>query len=116
MFQPQPAGHHSAMTLSADFRALNDAITRIDTIHRDLTSDRSRLGTQVGGLLDGEWTGAAAAAFSAGWSEWCEDSAAVLAALDDMRALMAAALVGLRTADEDAVCDVGTVRARLDGE
>lgn len=104
------------MDILAEYRALNDAIGRIDAIQRDLTSSRDRLEREVETLLDGGWSGGAARAFSNGWTTWDDDAGDVLVALDTMRGLMAAVVADLEGTDGRVAADHRSLHSRLGGE
>lgn len=101
------------MDMLAEYRALNAGIAQIDTIHRDLVVALRSVGRDVDSLLNGDWTGPAAQAFSGGWGDWSEDVDAVLSALDTTRQLMTEAVVDLERTDAGVAGRAVSLQSRL---
>lgn len=58
------------------------------------------LRTEAESFLGTRWRGAAASAYRAGWTEWLAGAGGMLAALEDMAALLASSGVGYSATDE----------------
>lgn len=101
------------MDLSADHSDFRAAVVDVSTAADRLRSDRDRVARQVGGLLDGGWSGTAATAYAEGWSDWCAGADRVLEGLVAMGGLLDAVHLDLTEQDVSSRADLGRLTARL---
>ncbi|WP_345526745.1 WXG100 family type VII secretion target [Nocardioides endophyticus] len=78
-----------------------------------LRTDRDRVTRQVDVLLDGGWSGPAAAAYAEGWSDWCAGAERVLDGLVEMGRLLAAVHADLTERDLGSQSAIDRLTARL---
>ena len=81
---------------------VNDAIV-------ELTEAQSRTSRQVGHLMGGGWSGAAAEAFDDAWHDWLAGAAQVREALEQIESALASTERDLTARDEDAVVRLATL-------
>src|SRR4051794_40215653 len=101
------------MTISVDHPAFRSAVAEVRHAADRLRGDRDRVTRCVDGLLDGGWTGAAAAAYADGWDDWKRSAEAVLRGLDTMAVLLDAAHADLETVDLGSASAVSRLLERL---
>ncbi len=92
------------------FRAL---VADIEAASVRLRADRDRASRQVDTLLDGGWSGSAAAAYADGWAEWCSGADQVLAGLEEMTRLLRAVEVSFVDTDRCAEAAGTRIATRL---
>jgi len=76
-------------------RVVADVRNAVDTLEKT----RRRAAGDVGALLDGGWTGAAAGSFAAAWQEWLAGADQVQAALGSVVASLETSRRGVTAAD-----------------
>lgn len=101
------------MDLSLDHPAFRAAVADVEATAERLRTDRDRVARAVDVLLDGGWSGSAAAAYAEGWTEWCAGAERVLQGLVAMGRLLDAVHVDLTASDMDAHTDLGRLTGRL---
>jgi WXG100 family type VII secretion target len=101
------------MELSADHPAFRSAVVDVSAAAERLHSDRDRVARQVDVLLDGGWSGPAAAAYAEGWSDWCAGAERVREGLVTMGRLLDAVHVDLTERDLGAQGDLARLAGRL---
>lgn len=100
-------------TLAVDHPAFRAAVADVAAAAERLRSDRDRVTRQVDVLLDGGWTGTAAAAYAEGWSDWCAGAERVLDGLTTMGRLLDAVHLDLTDRDVGAQSGLDRLAARL---
>ena len=100
--------------ITLDHTAFRAAVADVRAAADRLRDDRDRVAREVDGLLDGGWSGAAATAYAAGWDDWRQAAARVLAGLDTMGRLLEAAHADLARSDVSSSDSVARLTARLD--
>lgn len=100
-------------TLAADHPAFRAAVADVAAAADRLRTDRGRVTRQVDVLLDGGWSGAAAAAYAEGWSDWCAGAERVLDGLVVMGRLLDAVHADLTERDLGAQSELARLTARL---
>ena len=110
-----PAGQAAGMdpTISADHTAFRAAVDDVRLAADRLRAERARASDRVEGLLGAGWRGVAATAYAEGWAAWTEASGRVLAALEEMAALLAAVDADLAATDGSAAGSIARLAARL---
>jgi WXG100 family type VII secretion target len=76
----------------------------------ELDEARSRTSRQIGHLMDGGWSGAAAESFDGAWRDWLAGAAQVREALAQIEAALASTERDLAIRDEDVVRQLATLR------
>ena len=107
----QPRGMHG--TISVDHPAFRGAVAELHRAADRLRGDRDRVAREVGGLLDGAWSGAAATAFAAGWADWEQAATDVLGGLVAMGELLQAVHADLTEHDLVSEAHLDQVAARI---
>ncbi len=101
--------HHDILATVAELRDVASA----------LEADRRRTDLAVDVLLDGGWSGRAAAAYLEGWEEWRAGCDQVLAALSSMAELIACSHADQVEQDDRAAAGLralaGALLAKVDG-
>ncbi|MFC6046051.1 WXG100 family type VII secretion target [Nocardioides hankookensis] len=87
------------MDISAEHPAFRAAVADVATAADRLRADRNGVARQVDVLLDGGWSGRAAAAYAEGWTSWCAGADRVLDGLLEMGRLLDAVHVDLTERD-----------------
>jgi WXG100 family type VII secretion target len=100
-------------TITLDHPAFRAALADVQRATERLTADRDRVAHQVDALLDGAWTGAAAASYAEGWDRWKDAAARVLAGLDTMGRLLDGAHADLTRSDLSSDQALAVLAARL---
>lgn len=103
------------MTIALDHSAFDVGVADVRAASLDLDERRRRLDRDVGGLLDGAWSGAAATAFGEAWTEWCHGADEVAAALAGLADLLDATHADLEQQDAASVVRAALLAARLGG-
>jgi WXG100 family type VII secretion target len=96
-------GHHE---LEVGIGRVRAAVTALDETERRAARD-------VGRLLDGGWTGAAASAFAAAWDEWLAGASDVREALGSIAESLVVVRRELELADLGSVVATDRIRERL---
>ncbi len=76
------------MTYSVELDQLAQARVRVDRIAREIQVEGAALARLTDELLDGGWSGGAAATYREGWAEWKTGANDLLEALETMAALL----------------------------
>jgi len=101
------------MDVSLEHPAFRAAVADVAAAADRLRTDRDRVTRQVDVLLDGGWSGAAAAAYAEGWSDWCAGAERVLDGLVDMGRLLDAVHLDLTEHDVGSQAGLTRLMARL---
>ena len=101
------------MDLCVDHPAFRGAVTDVDAAVDRLRADRDRVARQVETLLDGGWSGPAAASYAAAWSDWSAGAERVLDGLVTMGRLLDAVHLDLTERDLGARSGLDRLTARL---
>lgn len=101
------------MTLNAQYAALQRASDLIADIRQGLVDEHAKVDVQVNDLLDGRWTGEAAAQLKEAWAQWCTGMREVLSGLSLESAAIAATKAELSGTDAEVRTSLATLRARL---
>jgi WXG100 family type VII secretion target len=101
------------MTICLEHDSFDAVLADVRRAAADLAETRARAAREVEGLLDGDWTGAAASSFGRGWSEWAAGAADVEAALEGMAEAMVLARSRLVVADDSGAGSMARLAARL---
>ncbi|GAW49852.1 MULTISPECIES: WXG100 family type VII secretion target [unclassified Nocardioides] len=99
--------------ITLDHTAFRAAVADVHAAADRLRDDRERVAQEVDGLLDTGWRGAAATAYAAGWDDWKQAAARVLAGLDTMGRLLDAAHADLAQSDTSSADSLARLTARL---
>lgn len=89
------------------------AVADVRRTAEQLGRDRDRVARRVDELLDGGWTGTAAAAYAEGWEDWKRSSSVVLTALSTMADLLDATHADVTSTDASSGAGMDRLRARL---
>jgi len=100
-------------TLAADHPAFRATVADVAAAAERLRADRDRVARQVDLLLDGGWSGPAAAAYAEGWSDWCAAAERVLGGLVTTGRLLDAVHLDLTEGDLGARGGLERIAARL---
>lgn len=100
-------------TLTADHPAFRATVADVAAASARLRTDRDRVARQVDVLLDGGWSGTAAAAYAEGWSDWCAGAERVLDGLITMGRLLDAVHADLTERDLGSQAGLARLTARL---
>lgn len=76
------------MTIELEHSAFDAGVADVRAAAADIGEHRRALDREVRGLLDGAWTGAAAAGFGDAWEQWQAGAAEVVTALGAMAELL----------------------------
>jgi uncharacterized protein YukE len=101
------------MTLDLDHADLIAAVADLRDVACALDDRRRRTDLAVDVLLDGGWSGCAAAAYRAGWDEWRVGCEQVVAALASMAELISACHADQVEQDELAAAGLRALAADL---
>jgi len=101
------------MDVSLEHPAFRAAVADVAAAADRLRTDRDRVTRQVDVLLDGGWSGAAAAAYAEGWSDWCAGAERVLDGLVTMGRLLDAVHLDLTERDLGSQAGLTRLMARL---
>jgi WXG100 family type VII secretion target len=101
------------MDVCLEHPAFRAAVADVAAASDRLRADRDRAAHQVDVLLDGGWSGAAAAAYAEGWSDWCAGAERVLDGLVAMGRLLAAVHADLTERDLGSQSGIDRLTARL---
>ena len=101
------------MELSADHPAFRAAVADVAVAAARLRADRDRVARQVDVLLDGGWSGPAAAAYAEGWSDWCAGAERALDGLVTMGRLLDAVHLDLTERDLGSQSELTRLAGRL---
>lgn len=89
------------MTIELDHQALTTAVADLRAGADAFHDARQRASSEVGALLDGDWTGVAADSFNDGWADWKAAAGDVLDGLVAMGRLLDAVHADLTQRDDD---------------
>jgi WXG100 family type VII secretion target len=103
------------MTIEVDHATFRAAIDDVRDGAETLRDARDRIDREVGVLLDGGWSGVAAASFAEGWSDWRAGAQDVLDGLVAMGQLLDAVHADLADRDLAAQVDLDGVARRIVG-
>ncbi|MDO9456586.1 WXG100 family type VII secretion target [Nocardioides sp.] len=107
------------MTLNLVHTDLLTTVAELRDVASTLEAERRRTDLAVDVLLDGGWSGRAAAAYLEGWEDWRTGCDQVLAALASMAELIALARADQVERDEQAAAGLralaGDLLAKVDG-
>ncbi len=98
-----------AMPIHLGYAAFAAARSQVNDAVVELTEAQSRTSRQVGHLLDGNWSGAAAEAFDDAWHDWLAGEAQVREALEQIACALSSTERDLAARDEDAVVHLETL-------
>lgn len=101
------------MDVRLEHPAFRAAVADVAAAADGLRTDRDRVARQVDVLLDGGWSGAAAAAYADGWAEWCAGAERVLDGLVAMGRLLDAVHLDLTERDLGSQSALDRLTARL---
>lgn len=101
------------MTLNLVHADLTDAVAELRDVADTLETERRRTDRMVDVLLDGGWSGRAAAAYLEGWEEWRRGCETVLAALASMSELIGGAHADQLEQDEVTAAGLRALAADL---
>lgn len=101
------------MTICLQHDSFDAVLADVRRAVAGLSEARVRADREVAGLLDGGWTGAAAASFAAGWADWAEGAAQVGSALDGLADGLVLARSQLVDADDSGADSMARLMARL---
>jgi WXG100 family type VII secretion target len=97
------------MEIRLGYDAFAAARSQVSTAIAELTEARSRTSRQVGHLMDGGWSGAAADAFHDAWQDWLAGEAKIREALELIESALSSTERDLIARDEDAVVRLATL-------
>lgn len=97
------------MEIQLGYDAFAAARSQIKDAIAELTEARSRTSRQVGHLMDGGWSGAAADAFDDAWHDWLAGEAQLREALEQIQSALCSTERDLIARDEDAVARLATL-------
>jgi WXG100 family type VII secretion target len=101
------------MDVCLEHPAFRAAVADVAAAADRLRADRDRVTRQVDVLLDGGWSGAAAAAYAEGWADWCAGAERVLEGLVAMGRLLDAVHADLSERDLGSQSGLDRLTARL---
>ncbi len=101
------------MDVSLEHPAFRAAVADVAAAADRLRTDRDRVTRQVDVLLDGGWSGVAAAAYAESWTDWCAGAERVLDGLVAMGRLVDAVHADLTERDLGAHAALDRLTARL---
>jgi WXG100 family type VII secretion target len=101
------------MDILVEHPAFRAAVADVSAAAERLRTDRDRVARQVDVLLDGGWSGSAAAAYTEGWSDWCAGAEQVLDGLVAMGRLLDAVHLDLTERDLCSRADLTRLAGRL---
>jgi WXG100 family type VII secretion target len=101
------------MEIHLGYAVFAAARSQIDDAIAELTEARSCSSRQVGHLMDGGWSGAAADAFDDAWHDWLDGEAQVRGALELIASALSSTERDLIARDEDAAVGLATLRREV---
>lgn len=98
------------MQIHLGYDAFAVALAQIHDTTAELAEAQARTSRQVGHLMDGGWSGAAADAFDDAWREWLAGAQQVREALEQIETALASSERDLIARDDDAVTQLAALR------
>ena len=101
------------MTISLEDEAFAAVLADVRRAVADLSDARVEADREVSALLDGGWSGVAAASFADGWTSWSAAARSVETALSSLASALVVARSGLVVADDQGADSMARLAGRL---